>query len=112
MSRNLKGILSGVMIVALALMLVLALHYGSLSRQLADTNRQLLESRNTWEQTAAEKETLQKELSGLKDALKEARLTLSESQERAETLKEEIATLEQEIQALKDQATPAASPAP
>ena len=70
---------------------------------LSDTEQALALSRNTWETTAAAKETLQEELSEVTDALREANLTLAESEARAEELRQEIALLQTEIDSLTSQ---------
>lgn len=71
-------------------------------RQLSETSRLLSESRNNWETTAAEKETLQDNLKKLESDLREAELSLTEYQEKGGTLTEEIELLENEIVQLKE----------
>jgi peptidoglycan hydrolase CwlO-like protein len=99
-----KTILCAVMAAAVVLMAVCAGNYLSLGRQLRNTERQLTESRSVWEQIAAEKEELQKDLKSRKAELREAKLSLTESTERAEGLKEEIQQLKADIEHLSQSA--------
>lgn len=104
MSKSMKLWLCIVMIAAIALMSVCMADYLSLSRNLRTVQVQLSESRAVWEQIAADKEELQKELKSKKNELKEAQLSLSEANEKAEELKTEIETLKKEIEVLKSSA--------
>ena len=64
--------------------------------------QQLAESRETWEQIAAEKEALQDDLRAKQKELKEAKLTLDETTERASELKAENEQLRKDINLLKE----------
>ena len=88
-------------VAALVLICVLFLHYRDLGVQLRNTESLLAASRNTWETTAAEKESLQENRKTLENDLKEAKLSLKEAQEKTIELKEDIETLTREIDELK-----------
>lgn len=102
MNKHLKIWLCIVMASAIALIAFCAVDYLSLGSRLRDCEKRLAESRAAWEQIAADKVEIQKELKAKKENLKEAELTLSESAERAEELKTEIELLKQEIETLKN----------
>ena len=104
MNKQFKIWLCIVMAVAFALMAFSAADYLSLGSLLRDCEIRLSESRAAWEQIAADKVEIQKDLKAKKEDLKEAELTLSESAVRAEELKAEIELLKQEIEALKNTA--------
>ena len=101
MNKSTRLLLYIIMLAAMALICVCFLHYISLNRQYLDFDRQLSESRETWESIAAEKEALQVSLAEKKNELKEAELSYRESTERAEELKAEIEQLTEEIDNLK-----------
>lgn len=103
MSKTMKILLCLAMVAALAVMTVLFLRYRSNSKTLSDLTAQLEVSRTSWENTAAEKEALQKELRTVSGNLREAQLSLEENTERAEELTAQIETLKQEIAALEKQ---------
>ena len=102
MNKQLKFILCVVMGVAFALMTVCGLNYLHLTRELHACERQLAESRETWERIAAEKEELQDDLRAKQKELKETQLTLDETTERASELKAEIEQLQNDIEILKE----------
>lgn len=58
-------------------------------------------SRSTWQSISDEKETLQAELSQLKNDLKEAKLTISEKEAKKETLTADVEALRLELAELK-----------
>ena len=101
MSKSLKAILCCVMAAALALMLFCSLHYLSLGRELGSVRKQLTESRETWENIAAEKESLQEELKEVRKKLNIANLELEQSTADADEIKAEIELLREEINTLK-----------
>ena len=88
---------------AVLLMVVLCGRYIQAGRALRESQLALAASRQNWETTAAEKETLQAELSQVENEVKEAALTLQESTDRAAQLEAELAALRQEIDALNAQ---------
>ncbi len=100
-AKPIKILLCLAAVAALALSVVLALHFAGLNRQIRQQEVLLDESRAAWEKTAAEKEALQDERKQLNSDLREAQLTLSESRERAQELQEENDTLRQEIASLE-----------
>ena len=102
MSKELKIILCLVMAAAFALIFVCGLNYLSLTKELHICEQQLAESRETWEQIAAEKEALQDDLRAKQKELKEAKLTLDETTERASELKAENEQLRKDIDLLKE----------
>ena len=101
MSKQLRWILCIVMAAAVTLIAVCSASFLDLGRQLHDCEDQLAASRESWENTAAEKEVLQADLKTLRETLKEASLSLSEATERAEELKADISSLQKEIDGLK-----------
>lgn len=105
MNKSLFRFCLGVLCAALLLSICLLSGLFRLRSDLSDTEQALALSRNTWETTAAAKETLQEELSEVTDALREANLTLAESEARAEELRQEIALLQTEIDSLTSQLT-------
>ena len=113
MTRGMKGLLTAVMIAALAVILVLGAGIVRDQRKVRELSRELADSRARWMDTAERKEALQKELKTVEESLKEAKLTLEESTSRAEELQGEIDGLKEEIQALregKNQEEPADNP--
>ena len=101
MNKQLKIILTVVMCVSLTLIFICAQTYLDLGRRLTACNEQLTESRNNWEDIAARKETLQKELREKQTTLKETELTLEESTARVAELQQEVDELTEEIRQLK-----------
>jgi len=93
------------LLLALIVSACLLADYARLDAGVREKRLELAESRQTWEDIAAEKESLQKELKGVRDDLKEAELSLSESAERAEQLRQDIAALEGDIASLRQQLT-------
>ena len=105
MNKSLKAFCCIAMLAALVLVSVLFLNYRDLGSRLRETESLLSASRETWENTAAEKEKLQEDRKALESDLKEANLSLSEARERAVTLKQDIETLNGEIAELKQKLT-------
>lgn len=105
MNKPMKIILCCVMAAALALMMICALNYLSLGRQLDTCKQQLAESRETWEGIAAEKEALQEELKEVRKKLNIANLELEQSTADADEIKAEIEQLRTEIDSLKHEQT-------
>ena len=101
MNKQLKAILYIVMISALLLMIVCFLNYLNLSHSLTSYERQLSDSRETWERIASEKEEIQADLKARQKELKEAQLSLDESTERIEEHKTEIDALRKDIETLR-----------
>ena len=101
MIKTMKAIVCLVMAAALALMTVLFLHYRSLGKELCEVERQLTESRETWEKIASDKEAIQVDLKAKQKEIKETQLQLDEATARAEELKQEINELTEEIESLK-----------
>ena len=101
MNKSLKLFLYAAMLSAILMMAVCAVNYIELGTQLRSTDARLAESRNSWQNIAAEKEALQDELEAKQSDLKEADKTLNESTERAEAIRAEIEALHQEIDLLK-----------
>lgn len=102
MSKSVKGFLTAALCAALALMVLLAMNWLDLGKQLRETNGLLDVSRASWEKTAAEKEELQDQLKTLKDSLREAKLSLAEAEERAGSLEGEIKQLQDDIAQLNE----------
>ena len=61
---------------------------------------ELLESRQKWEQIAAEKESLQAELKQVNETLRDASMTLEENKARSAELEKEIQVLQKETETL------------
>ena len=101
MSKQMKVFLYVVMAAALTLMIICFLNYQSLTNDLRSCEKLLAESRETWEEIAAEKEELQTDLKARRKELKEAQLSLDESTERIEQLKAEIEQLRKDIDILR-----------
>ena len=87
---------------AIALVCILFLHYRDLGAQIRNTEALLVQSRDTWEKTAAEKEALQADKKALENDLKEATLSLQEAQDKKKNLQEDIDTLSREISDLQE----------
>lgn len=102
MTKGMKGLLTAVMIAALAVILVLGAGILRDQRKVRELSRELADSRARWMDTAERKEALQKELKTVEESLKEAKLTLEESTSRAEELQAEIDGLKEAIQALRE----------
>ena len=96
MTRGMKGLLTAVMMAALAVILVLGAGILRDQRKVRELSRELADSRARWMDTAERKEALQKELKTVEESLKEAKLTLEESEARAEQLRADIAELKEE----------------
>lgn len=82
--------LAVVLAVAVILSLVLFNQSRNLSAQVDTLTEELTESRATWENTAAEKETIEAELKGAQDALREAETALEESTTKIGSLQTEL----------------------
>ena len=82
--------LAVVLVVAVILSLVLFNQRNSLSAQLDNLTEELAESRQTWESTAAEKETIEAQLQNAQDALREAETALEESTTKIGALQSEL----------------------
>ncbi len=102
MSKWMKALLCVTIVFALSVMFVLGKNYFSSAAVIREKTAELEQSRNTWEQIAAEKEALQAELKTVNEQLREAELTRSEALENAEKLQGDIGILEQEIAELKN----------
>ncbi len=96
MSRGMKAVLCGVMLIAVLVLAVLGTDLRNDRRQITELQRLLRESRGRWESIAEEKEALQAELKKATEALREANLTVEESETRAEKLREEIEALKEQ----------------
>ncbi len=101
MNKKMKAILFIVMAAGVALIAVCLLNYTSLRNELADCDRQLNESVEKWQKTAAEKEALQDDLKEKKKQLNIAQLELDSALEDAVVIQEEIDTLKKEVETLK-----------
>lgn len=104
MNKRLNILLCLVMAAAVTLMLICLLQYLNLGKDLRLQEKQLSESRASWEKIAEEKETLQAELKKIKEDLKEAELSYSEFTEKITKLTEENESLQKEIDRLKKEA--------
>ena len=82
--------LAVVLAVAVILSLVLFNQRNSLSAQVDVLTEELAESREAWENTAAEKEAIQEQLNGVQDALLEAEIALEESTGKIGELETEL----------------------
>ena len=82
--------LAVVLAVAVILSLVLFNQRNSLSAQVDTLTEELTESRETWENTAAEKEEIEAELKDVQDALREAETALEESTTKIGSLQSEL----------------------
>lgn len=100
MSRGMKAALAAVLIAAAALMGFLGAGILRERAEIREMSRELEESRDAWEETAARKEELQAQLKSAREELREAQLTIEESETRAEELRADIAQLEEEIAGL------------
>ncbi len=100
MTKLIKGICLMALCAALLLTVALATRAINLSHSIRTQSKLLEESRIRWEQTAAEKETLQTQLKEVRSALREAELTLEESTARAEELRLDIQELETQYEEL------------
>lgn len=101
MNKSTKIILCLVMAVAILVMVLLFLHYSSLSARLSEKAQLLEISQQAWKKTDTDKQERQAVLKAKKEELREAELSLSEAKDRAESLKGEIDELKKDIEALK-----------
>ena len=101
MTNRLKMILCRVMAAAVTLVLICLFQYLNMGKDLRLREKQLSESRASWEKIAEEKEALQTDLKKMMEDLMEAELSYSEYSEKIIKLQEENESLRNEIDRLK-----------
>ena len=101
MTNRLKMILCLVMAAAVTLVLICLFQYLNMGKDLRLREKQLSESRASWEKIAEEKEALQTDLKKMMEDLMEAELSYSEYSEKIIKLQEENESLRNEIDRLK-----------
>ena len=101
MSKHMKALILFVMFFAVFMIVFCTVRYIKLGADLDLCNRQLTESRNAWEKTAAEKEELQTILKAKQKELNKAQLDLDEALKDIDEVKADIEQLNFDIEALK-----------
>ena len=101
MNKSLRILLFVALAAAVLLMVLSSMRYHDLGDQLSDLRFRLSESRSNWEKTAAEKETLQKDLDEKQLMLKKTEQSLNDATKKTEELRAEINLLKKEIEALQ-----------
>lgn len=86
-----------ILLLAAAMTAVFLTRAGELRKNVNEKKALLLKSRAVWEQTAADKEALLKELTEVRNQIREAELSLDEATEKAAGLKAEINALQEEM---------------
>ena len=102
MNKQIKIILSIVMIMSVTLMAVCGLYLIGLRNQLKDAELRLAESRNNWETIDSEKRTLQDDLKLVQNDLKQANQDLAEWTEKSVSMQAEIDELRTQIESMKN----------
>ena len=97
MNKQMKAVLSIVLILAVMLMVFSGLHLADLRNQLRDTDAELTESRSTWEAIDSEKRLIQDELKDIRNELKEANQVITELSD----IQAEVDELRSQVDAMK-----------
>ena len=97
MNKQMKAVLSIVLILAVMLMVFSGLHLSDLRNQLRYTAAELTESRSTWESIDSEKRLIQDELKDIRNELKEANQVIAELSD----IQAEVDELRSQVDALK-----------
>lgn len=96
-----KGLLPVfILLLAAVMTVVLSVRVLELKKDVNEKTALLSKSRAAWEQTAADKEALQKELTEVRNQIREAELSLNEANEKASGLRTEIDALQKELESL------------